>query len=400
MSNRIDAGLQRVASVLLACGLAACSSSGDDVALDAGRDAVVDTGLESASDAPLSDASDAGSDVVVDTSVESATDAGDEGGDAAGDAVAPACIELTLGRLGTNTVAVAEGRFAPQLGSAAWDVLSVAVQGGTGSFDLSLASEHEQSSCQHCVYVQEDVDATTGAVKTYLARSGTVALTAVGDGGVLIGSLTDVTLAEADWTGASTVWAPGGACLHITAASFDTTPTFCVPFGSPGCSSGQECVVPWLSMYPVRGVCLDVGANAAGASCADASSTTSTDCVAGYLCSGGALDNEQRCRALCDPFGDAAQACPDAGDTCDPMSHTCSLHTVDPAAVGEPCDAASFDYTNCAPGNGRAAGLCSSGTCREVCRIEPSDGGSTSPDCSGGESCVDVFGTVLEGVCQ
>lgn len=385
----------RVAAVvgvgaLLGCvGCTPADSAGSAPPNDAAADAASEAANDGSADAPF----DALAEETVDAPVEAMADAPVESGDDAG-----GCIELTLGRMGTNGAAVGAARFSPQLGDARWDALWLSFQGSTGKFDLSASIEHEISTCTHCVYVQEDVSATSGPTRRYMVRSGTLTLTEVDAPGSFVGALDDVRLEEADWSVGATQWAAGGACLHVTHAEFDTHPRFCVPFGAGVCDAADECVVPWLPLATVSGVCLGVGTTAAGAECDDATSTTTTDCVSGYQCTGGALENRMLCRKVCDPYGSGAPACDTSDETCDPVTYVCSKHDVDSAGIGGACTLT--DYSGCAAVDGRAAGWCVSGTCVKLCRIQPGDGGTTSPDCPASQSCVDELGAGTFGLCR
>ena len=378
--------------LVFAASLVGCSAAdaagppgGGDASVDASPEGAADASGEVADDAARDGGVDAPLDVAVDAQGEAATDAGD-------------CIELTLGRMGSNGAAYGAARFSPQIGAAGWDSFWLAFQGSTGTFDLSASTEHSMSTCTHCVYVEEDVSAVTGLTRGYFARSGTLTLTAIDAPGSFVGSVDDVRLEEADWSAGSTQWVAGGACLHVTHAAFDTHPTLCVPFGATVCGSEQACVVPWLPQSTVTGVCLDVGAAAAGGPCDDPTSTTSTDCVSGYQCTGGALENHMLCRKVCDPYGSGTPACDVADETCDPITYVCSRHDVDSATEGGAC--ALADYSGCAATDGRAAGWCVNGTCAKLCRIVPGDAGTTSPDCSSTQTCADELGAGTFGLCR
>ncbi len=171
----------------------------------------------------------------------------------------------------------------------------------TGTFDLSETPD--LTTCQHCVWVELDAkdDGTVGSI--YMATQGTITITKVTDPLDIefAGSTSRVVMRRATIgdNGATTL-VPGGDCVSIQGASFDTTPT-------PGaaCESAEDCGNPILEICdPSNNTC------------------TPPECNFDFPCEG---ENELcliqyrdlfegACYTTCDPQGPASQ-CP-SGQQC------------------------------------------------------------------------------------
>jgi hypothetical protein len=114
------------------------------------------------------------------------------------------------------------------------EVLTVALYGGyptppgitTGSHTLGVGIDNNWSTCAYCVVVFEDMStATEEPAAVYLATSGTLTLTALGEAnaGNLAGTLTSAHFVEVTIDPGTFVSTPvpGGGCYDIDSISFD-----------------------------------------------------------------------------------------------------------------------------------------------------------------------------------
>ncbi len=124
-----------------------------------------------------------------------------------------------------------------------------------GSYDLSGGLNHNFSTCEQCLIIQEDMDSSEGSVmKYYFQQKGILKVTHVKENddniikGESRGELSDVRLIEVEideMTGETTI-VPGGECIELEDTSWDTV---CIPdcegrvCGTDGCggSCGDGC---------------------------------------------------------------------------------------------------------------------------------------------------------------
>jgi hypothetical protein len=153
----------------------------------------------------------------------------------------------------------------------------------------------------------------------------------------------------------------------------------CTPFASGGCAADEECAVG--SFDGVDGYCKARGTTAADQPCTPDS--TSTNCVAGYVC---VVDPVNRfCREQCDFFGNKKD-CSAADKPCTPPG-VCTGDTTDAAAVGQDCTGSSVAGTLCGLVGKKLLGVCA-GTqsapthliCSKWCRM-------SGNDCEPGQTC-------------
>ena len=237
----------------------------------------------------------------------------------------------------------------------------------TGTFDL--ATTPDLATCQHCVWVEPDAkeDGTVGTI--YIATEGTITVTKVTDPleTEFAGNTSRVVMRRATVGEAGvTTLVPGGDCVSIAGASFDTTPT-------PGaaCESAEDCGNPLVEVCdPSTNTCTPPECNF-DAPCAGPNEV----CVIQYR------DLfEGACYTACDPRGPASQ-CP-AIQECtqrglDPSNGICK--STGTGGAGEAC-LVEDNSTSCSTG-----AVCSelSETCATPCSFFAADSGcSASTVCS------------------
>lgn len=324
-----------------------------------------------------------------------------------------------------------------------------------GSYDLGAGIEANYASCDHCVLVYADLG-DMGAGKIFFQKSGTMKLESVQSppGPLTVGSIADVTLVEVtinpdDFTSTEV---PGGACLRIDAATWDTTPVngtdctsaedcsnpylqvcdvasqkcvdgqcdgdmlncamdetcvaqvdtpvvgacykTCTPFTSGACDAGYECVNS--SLDGSEGACYHTGAGATGDMCTTID--VGTACAAGSVCSANAA-GDTLCQEQCTIFA-MSPGC-DAGTDCTYSGLCVGSDGLDPAAVGGTCMGATSEFTTpCGPSGGAYRGLCYNEMdgdpllCKKLCRLAM----GFETDCPAAEFCYDSFGASV-GIC-
>jgi hypothetical protein len=136
---------------------------------------------------------------------------------------------FSLGLFGMGSLAAT---FEPALGGPETDLFVLELFGGpaplaTGTFDLSKSPDNNFSACRHCVAVRQDLGADGTPQKWYFQAAGRLALDSVEDPPTprSAGTMRDLKLVEVTidpQTYISTP-VPGGACLLVDTASWDTT---------------------------------------------------------------------------------------------------------------------------------------------------------------------------------
>jgi cysteine-rich repeat protein len=237
----------------------------------------------------------------------------------------------------------------------------------TGTFDL--ATTPDLATCQHCVWVEPDATEDGTLATIYIATEGSLTVSKVTDplGLEFAGHTSRVVMRRATvGDNGFTTLVPGGDCVSIAGASFDTTPT-------PGaaCESAEDCGNPLVEICdPSTNTC------------------TAPECNFDSPCSG---PNELcliqyrdlfegACYTVCDPRGPASQCgamqeCAPRG--LDPSFGICKYTGT--AAAGDACTVED-NTTSCASG-----AICSdlSETCATACRFFAADSGcSSSTVCS------------------
>jgi hypothetical protein len=368
--------------------------------------------------------------------------AGDAG--SAGDAGAGGsnCVEISLADFEAYDDNNLLASVTPELGTAEEDLAVIEFwewdnyEHVPGTFDLSQSPNDNYEACTHCVVVYED-----DSGKTYFQRSGTIEMTAISSppAGIFTGTLTNVELEEVtiDSNFVSTP-VPGGGCLRIVAASFDTDntgdactahtdclPNICDPgtltCQPPQCSSTTACTsaddVCWAGavcmpgcvpfdannacdpttdtcvindMDLSEGYCQTPGTAAVGATCTPYQAN-STGCVANAFCEQVATSTFA-CVEQCNFFA-ASAACSLGTQYCS-YGGWCWTGTPKAIALGGACVAAD-QYADCGLENGIARGMCvnttdpdltTGMTCAKWCRV------GNNADCNSGETCEDVVG--------
>jgi cysteine-rich repeat protein len=280
-----------------------------------------------------------------------------------------------------------------------------------GTFPLDQAPDDALSTCQHCVWMPIDWNGFDPVVGLMVATDGDMILTQVSDPLEIVfsGELHDVVLREAtlDESG-NAVLVDGGACARLATLEFDTSPTpgaaclsvtdcgnyflevcdprehvctppqcgegfFCGPteiclsqmdflidgacYGTCdptadaaaaalGCQAGEDCVQAGVD--PTFGICKTAGTADVGQACEVEDTTTS--CVPGALCAGGA------CTRQCQFF--AAEPGCQAGAQCTVLG-TCTPPTPSAAvAIGQPCTDAFELAEGCAADDDVFRGIC------------------------------------------
>jgi hypothetical protein len=185
---------------------------------------------------------DAGSEaaVVVDAADASSEVAEPDASDAAPEADAPNCFEITAPWFRSSYADAIRAVIAPNLVGSAADNVWLEFWNTTpaeGTYDLAGVNAN-YSTCTHCVTARVD-ETRTGAAKSYMATSGTLTLTA-GTAATweFAGRLDRVTLIEATFDPMTSESKPvaGGTCLQLGSAVFDTVK----PVGSE-CRVAQDC---------------------------------------------------------------------------------------------------------------------------------------------------------------
>lgn len=164
----------------------------------------------------------------------------------------------------------------------------------------------------------------------------------------------------------------------------------CLPGDPTSCEAGKSCVA--LGPTQQVGICLAPGSTAIGQPCDG--SDVSTGCVEGAICTG----EVATCSKLCD-YLTASSGCP-VGTYCS-LTNVCRpLDTGDLALVGEPCNSASPELSDCAAQGDAFRGICmkffpseTTLTCERLCRTD-------DPTCPGQQTCLPVFSNSTVGVCH
>jgi len=316
----------------------------------------------------------------------------------------------------------------------------------TGTFELSTQSDLQ--TCQHCVFV--DLDATDdGTISNiYIATEGTLTVDKVTDPlePVFAGHTSRIVLRRATvGDNVATTLVPGGDCVSIAPASFDTTPTpgascesaedcgnplfeICDPsnntcaqpecnFDAPCAGQNEICLIQYRDLFegacytacdpsdagacpdnqqcvqrgpdPMFGVCKYTGTGAAGSDCTLEDNTTS--CVDGAVCS----SLSQTCAATCSYF-DADTGC--SGGTLCSLFWQCEPPSVGAnVPLGQPCGADAELAQGCGADGEAFRGLCFAyeGTgdplmCEKTCLFDQG--------CSTGEFCALRFSSGI-GIC-
>ena len=424
--------------------LASCGSDAEStkqVASDGGTDVTADVTADVPLDAEGSDGGaegggvpDAAEDVTPpDTGSDAAPEAGDD------------CIVIKAEAFEINPhLGVVWSPVSPNFGEGAVDAVVVELwelagfEQVNGTFDLAQGENAQLLTCNHCVRAYEDFDPFFGTfAREYFQASGSMTLTEVTSPVTLesVGSLSDVVLREITVDGGSSVPVPGGLCLRVEAAAWDTrvplgspcqfsadcgdewskvcdpaTATcvlaecgqleecaepgtrclailndfagvcvpLCKPWGSPACPSGQQCLP--VAFDDSDGFCMPVGPSQVGETCE--MNDISSGCVAGSRClwDGAPASCYQACE-----FWSSTPDCP-SGSLCNYLG-ICDLPSPETAQVGEPCSGDDL-MPDCASDGAGQRGVCISDwavpnapqVCRQYCR-------PSADDCGPGESC-------------
>ena len=122
-----------------------------------------------------------------------------------------------------------QAAISPTLGAADPDFFLVElVDGATGTFDLGAMPDTNYKTCDHCLSVFEDANAMGTPARRYFQSKGSITVTVADPNltGKSAGSVTDLTLVEVTLAGGGDFMStpvPGGKCLHLAAAAWDTT---------------------------------------------------------------------------------------------------------------------------------------------------------------------------------
>lgn len=223
---------------------------------------------------------------------------------------------------------------------------------GSGSHALTGAATCYEKGAQ-CVTAHVDLDPASGAAaKTFAAVRGTVelgdAITPDERAGTIRGvELREITIAQTNvpWRAAELV--PGGECLWVDEATFDTRRADgCDPTAKDACGSGRSCIAE--NAAGSDGSCVTAGTKSTGASCA-LDDAGGSDCAEGHRCVD--LGGGTTCIRTCDVMATATGCA--AAESCQAFGLCRPIEASDPALVGESCTNAEG-----ACGRDGARGLC------------------------------------------
>jgi hypothetical protein len=372
--------------------------------------------------------------------------------DASGD-----CIVITVDSFAINPdLSLVWSPVSPNLGASSIDAIVIELWevGGfeqtTGAFDLSQGDDGQLLTCNHCVRAYEDFDPVYGMYeRQYFQTSGTMTLTAVTSPVTLesVGSISALVLQEIVIDEGYSVPVPGGRCLRIESAQWDTrvevgspctlsaecgdewnkvcdpeTATcvlaecgqldpctepgmeclanlnefagicvpHCAPRATPACPSGQECIpVTWDDS---DGYCMPSGPAQPGEPCE--MNDISSGCVEGSRCLWDGMPSS--CYKTC-AFWSATPDCP-SGLLCTHLG-VCTEPGLETAQVGELCSGTEL-MPDCASDGVAERGVCVSDLlgpnqmCRAYCR-------PGAEDCPAGETCTPIgYGYETLGYCE
>lgn len=207
------------ASLLLAAGTLACSSSESTSPSSVGAGGGATSAASTASGAGGASSSTASA-----STSAASSGAGGTGG-------ADACLPVTLGKpLDTDTQAGGSSLVFELLGLEPKEqhllyveFFDVAGPQVAGSFDLSKMPEDNYATCAHCVLAFENF--STPSPTKYFVEAGTMSVTApdTAYAGKSAGTLSSVVLRESTLEKTVTTPVPGGRCLALAPATWDTT---------------------------------------------------------------------------------------------------------------------------------------------------------------------------------
>ena len=225
--------------------------------------------------------------------------------------------------------------MAPSLGGAAAEQLQFEFYADdTGTFDLAQGPNTNYSTCNQCVRVFEDTDASGGAQRVFFQTGGTI--TVAGDtppvsGSALSVTVTDLALVEVTITDGSFVSneVPGGACLVFPGVTSLSTPACepqcggkqCGPDGCGGacgvCGSEQTCTAAGQCEGQCTPSCAGIvcGPDGCGGQCGT--------CGTGQMCESGQCVCEPQCADNGMPRFCGDDACGGSCGTCG-NSYVCS----------------------------------------------------------------------------
>lgn len=207
---------------------------------------------------------------------------------------------------------------------------------GSGSHALTGAASCYEKGAQ-CVTAHVDLDPASGvAARTFAAVRGTVelgdAITPDERAGTIRGvELREITIAQTNvpWRAAELV--PGGECLWIDEAAFDTRRADgCDPTAKDACGAGRSCIAE--NAAGSDGSCVTAGTKATGASCS-LDDAGGSDCAEGHRCID--LDGGATCVRTCDVMATTTGCA--AAESCQAFGLCRPLGASDPAQIGESC---------------------------------------------------------------
>ncbi len=147
------------------------------------------------------------------------------------DTISQECKTITIGSIDASDNPETMNTYYAKIQSAIGEILVPDrlmlqfKQNGTGTFDLGTGKNTNYQSCDQCLLVFEDLT-EKGAVKTYFQQSGNINVTegTVMDGesagSVISAKLVEVTI---DPETSKSTLVPGGACIEMQSATWDTT---------------------------------------------------------------------------------------------------------------------------------------------------------------------------------
>lgn len=223
----------------------------------------------------------------------------------------------------------------------------------TGAHSLADAGSCFEKGAE-CVVIAEDMNpATLIPAKSYAAVRGMVDIDAQvtpeeRTGRVRGVELREITIASTNvpWRAASLV--PGGACLWLEEAAFDTRrPDGCDPNAVDPCGAGRTCIA--RNAAGTDGTCVAATSTIAAGDACTPDADGGSGCEPGHRCID--VGAGARCTRTCDLLA-ATSGCAD-GTWCGPFGLCRAPAATDPARIGEAC---ASENATC--GRDGARGVC------------------------------------------